>query len=363
MWTDAIEVGIATFLSNLKAPDETIQAAFTELGVEPWLGARLLLWLPIAFGREVLNEVTFSERYTVASAPDAPLLHTDDPVYVAAAARAKTMTRAEADGIATRSAELTIVSEFLTAETEAKRPANLADVPVPQLSLGTALPPMGEGDGGVPEPRAFLARFLAAHELAVAEIPGKGFTCGELRGDVRVLPNFDKAPLRGQVNYIIEHPRLMGGKALESNSAVGGTWTEAVHHSLRNFLQSSLHVLLATLIKPELGKDQVAWEVWPHRSGSYHACLGPHFFTGADPVDIGPLVNALREAFANEPGERGVHTVRLFTGRRGAKVYGQEVLLNGEPWPAGLECLADFPWPARAEFYSSRLFLMLAPYE
>ncbi|MCO4769380.1 MAG: hypothetical protein KDA24_05065 [Deltaproteobacteria bacterium] len=363
MWTDAIEVGIATFLSSPKEPEEALRDKLARLGVEPWLASRLLLWLPVAFGRAALDDVTFADAYTVDDAPAATLLASEDPIYAAAVERAKTMTRDEAKVIAARSAELTVISNYLTAEEKAGRAAGFTDVPVPQLSLATALPPLGEGDGGVPEPRAFLARFFAAHDLAVAEVPGQGFTCGDLEGDVRVFPKFEQPPLCGQVDYRFSHPRLVADVAIESNAAVGETWKDAIHHSLRNFVQSSLHVIMATLITPELGRDQVAWELWPHHTGSYKACLGAHFFTGGDPVDIGPLVNALRLAFVEEPAERDVHTVRMFTGRKGAKVYGEEVLLDGEPWEAGLHALREFGWPRRDTFYSSRLFLMLTPNE
>lgn len=363
MWTDAIELGIATFLSHPREPDEVLRQTLDRLGVEPWLASRLLLWLPVAFGRAALGEVTFSDAYTVEDAPGTELLASDDPIYAAAAERAKTMSRDEARVIAARSAELTAVSNYFTAEERRGRTPSFADVPLPALSLATALHPIPDGDGGIPEPRAFLARFFAALGLAVAEVPGEGFVSGELRGDVRVFPKLDQPPLCGQVDYRFTHPSVVGGLVIESNAAVGQTWRDAVHHSLRTFMQSSLHVILATLVGPEMGRDQVSWEHWAHHSGSYRACLGAHFFTGGDPLDIAPLVDALRVAFEDEQTERGVHSVRLFTGRSGGRVLGEEVLLDGQPWEAGLAALRAFPWPRRTSFYSSRLFLMLSPNE
>jgi len=55
MWTDAIELGVIAFLAHSEAGDGAVQDWLEALGVQPWLTARLVTWLPVAFGRRLLR--------------------------------------------------------------------------------------------------------------------------------------------------------------------------------------------------------------------------------------------------------------------------------------------------------------------
>ena len=55
VWTDAIELGVSCFLSLRGRDDDAIYDRLDALGVEPWLSSRLVVWLPIAFGRQLFR--------------------------------------------------------------------------------------------------------------------------------------------------------------------------------------------------------------------------------------------------------------------------------------------------------------------
>jgi len=55
VWTDAIELGASCFLSLRGRDDDAIYDRLDALGVEPWLSSRLVVWLPVAFGRQLLR--------------------------------------------------------------------------------------------------------------------------------------------------------------------------------------------------------------------------------------------------------------------------------------------------------------------
>jgi hypothetical protein len=96
----AIEVAVATFLARSHLEDDGLTGLLEEQGVEPWLAARLTTFLPVAFGRKLLRGVTLSPDL-MEEGVTRPL--EDDPVYLAALARAEEMTRDEAKAIGLRS--------------------------------------------------------------------------------------------------------------------------------------------------------------------------------------------------------------------------------------------------------------------
>jgi hypothetical protein len=55
-WTEAIELGVIAFLAHGEADDDDdVQDWLEALGVQPWLAAHLVTWLPVAFGRQLLR--------------------------------------------------------------------------------------------------------------------------------------------------------------------------------------------------------------------------------------------------------------------------------------------------------------------
>jgi hypothetical protein len=229
------------------------------------------------------------------------------------------------------------------------------------LALVTPLPDVQSGDGGVPEPRAMFAEFLRAHGHEVTPGPGTRLRAGELGLDALVYGRVDeRSRYRAQLDFLVSHPRLARGTLLESFAGLGNAYRDVVHDAVRKFERGSLHVLIATLLDRDSCADQVTWEHWPD---GWEACLGPQLvlYAQVGPVPIAELVDGLRDAFAREVHDRTVHAIRVFTMRNADLSYADEVLLDGETWPAGEALCRAHAWPRFESVWGTRLFLMVVP--
>ncbi|MCC6874804.1 MAG: hypothetical protein IT378_10905 [Sandaracinaceae bacterium] len=359
MWTDAIELGAVAFLANRDKDDGQVQDWLEALGVEPWLAARLVIWLPVAFGRQLLTGARLSDEYGDG---DAIRRLRDDPIFVAAMARAAHMSREEADVIALRSAEVRAINSALRHDSAQGHAPRLEDMES-ATALVTPLPAIQPSDGGVPEPRLAFAEFLRGHGHAVVPAAGTLQRTGELELDALVFGRvFDDGSYRPQVDYRVAHPRLAAGTLLESFAGFGASYREAVHDTIRKFERGSLHVLIAALLDRNSCGDQVTWEPWGDR---WDACLGAQLLLYAEvgPVLLGELLDRLRDAFLAEIRDHKIHAVRVFTMRRGEQVFANEVLLDNDPWPAGQALCAAHAWPRFEPAWGTRLFLMVVPRE
>lgn len=345
---DAVELGVACFVGLAGAPDEAIETRLEALGVERWLARRLVTWLPVVFGRLLLPEVEFPADYHSGSER---LRFADDPVFVAAQRRvSERATRSELEAIGLRSADVAAANAYLSKTTAEGRTPDLASVAT-ATALVTPLPPLGEGDGGVPEPRDTFHALLRAHGQRVE-------AC-----DARVFPRVEDGRFSLQVDFAVQDGRLSGGRLLESFGGFGATWRAAVGDALRKFEQGSVHVLIAGLFDEASCADQVTWETWPHPEGPRRVCLGPQlglYGRGAPP--LAPLVDRLRDALARVPLGTSIHALRIFTMRQGARSFSDEVLLDGEPWAEGQQLCAGFEWPTDVEtLWGTRLFALVLP--
>jgi hypothetical protein len=360
MWCEAIELGVSSFLAMREADEGTVEARLAAVGIAPWLARRLVVWLPIAFGRALLRDAPFTEDFGDGG-PPARLA--DDPIYRAAAARARRMTRDEVAAIALRSCEVSAVNAFLNDARARGATAALSDVGAMALALPSPLPPIEEGDGGLASPRAVLASLLAAHGYPVEYREGTAMRVGDVDFDARVFPRWSGEQLMLQVDFVARGRRIATDALCESFAGVGPTYSAAVVDALRKFERGSFHVIVASLFDPTSGGEQVSWESWPHPTGPFRACLGAQLvmYGGVDHAPMGDLVDALRDALRDEPLTRAVHALRLFTAWRGDVSLVNEVLLDNEPWPAGEALSRDFPWPASDRLWGTRFFAMLAP--
>src|SRR6187455_3272232 len=107
---EAVAVGISAFLEGDEPQgDDAITESLRAAGVEAWLTKRLLVFLPLAFGRRVLpEEIGVSGQL---SAGTATVELADDPVFAAATSRALQANRAELERIGLRSSEVDAVNQ------------------------------------------------------------------------------------------------------------------------------------------------------------------------------------------------------------------------------------------------------------
>jgi len=355
VWTDAIELGVSCFLSLRGRDDDAIYDRLDALGVAPWLSSRLVVWLPIAFGRQLLRAAAFPDHYVSGAVT---LRMADDPIYRASVERAGRMTRDEAYAIADRSCEVNAINQLLSSPG-----ATLAELRLAEIALASPLLPMGEGDGGVLEPRRVLRGFLEGHDLAPLPGEGTAVRVGDVEFDAHVFIPWTDGVFMPQVDFVARCPRVATGRLCESFAGIGRPYLAAMSDAVRKFERASLHVMIAALLDPGACADQVTWEDWAHPSGVFRACLGAQLvlYGGVDHAPMGDLVDALRDALAREDLSRQIHALRVYVARVGERVLSNEVLLDGEPWAAGEARGRAHAWPSSERLWGTRLFVALVP--
>ncbi|MGH3376910.1 MAG: hypothetical protein ACRDP6_19450 [Actinoallomurus sp.] len=145
----AVEVGIAAFCAGEEPPgDEDVWERLTGAGVESWLAERLLIFLPMAYTRRLLPDVSYPDGLV---GPGGRVSLAAEPVFVAASDRAQRagrdeVGRDEVGRIAVRSSEFDVINKALHAGTE------LSDLMIGETTLVEDLEPVEQGDGGIPSP-------------------------------------------------------------------------------------------------------------------------------------------------------------------------------------------------------------------
>jgi hypothetical protein len=345
MFDGAIEAGIAIFLAHRGADDETLQAELERTGVEPWLARRLVLFLPIAFGRRLLAGATMTD---MVSDGGVERRLDEEPVFVAAQLRAESAVREEIEAIGLRSCEVHAANAALNAGSE------LTDLVCSPVTLVQPLAPAGDGDGGVPSPRAVFGEMLAAHGHPVAE---------QLHVDGRVFPRLQGSSVSVQVDFSIAHPSLAMPRLVESFAGWATTWREAIAQAIGKFERSTVHTLIAGLLDRDACPDQVSWERVDHPGGAFAACLGGQLVLYAqEPVpNLGPLLDSIKRELGAVKLSRAVHALRLYVCFNQGAMVGREALLDNEAWPDGEALIEGYHWPHADHLWGSRLFLLLLP--
>lgn len=356
----AVEIGISLFLAAPEQDDPELESKLLTGGFPPWLAARLLFFVPLAFGRRLLGECQLANAYT-AGGQQHPL--EEDPVWRAVTARAAQASRDEIGALAPRSSEISAVNSFL--ESHPDRADALGELQLSAPTRVNALPPIEAseapeppeapeakrdgasiGDGGVPSPALAFRRYLEGHGHAVREDGGALFT-GELRFGARVFPRPAAKWPQVQVDFYVAHPSLAAPYLLESFAGAGERWGDALRQTIVKFERGSLHVLIAGLLDRGSCADQVEWE--PLGDAPFELCLGGALqtFGPAKAPRLAALIDRLKSALAAAALTAKVHGLRVFLAHDGARLTVVEVLLDNELWPPGVQLAEAMDWSGR----------------
>ena len=310
------------------------------------LAERLLVFLPMAFTRRLLPDVRYPD--TVA-APGGRVRLADEPVFAAAAARARNADRAEIERVALRCSEFNAINNAL------EDGADLRGLVIGETTLRDDLTPVLPGDGGVPSARAVFEDLLRGHDVPLD---------GEAQVDALLFVHpSPPGRVMAQIDFVVAHPAVAGSRLVESFAAHGTTWREAIRGALHLFERASLHPLIDGLLRPGSVPDQVQRTRYEHPGGAFDLVLGPQLTMFADrPVPpAGPVLDRLTEALRAEPLSREVHGLRLFVAYRDGELLTNEVLLDGEPWPGGEAVTAAAAAPLAEGLVAVRVFGLLVP--
>jgi hypothetical protein len=376
---EAVVVGVAAFHEGAEPPtDDEVFYRLRSAGVQEWLAERLVAFLPLAFGRRVLPGVTLADTFIDGDAVVAgdsvdggslgggPVvgggterLLASEPVFLAAAAAAEIAGRDDIERIGLRSAEFHVVNQALHAG------AQMTDLVIKPVRFPDPLPPVADGDGGVPSPAAIFAAFLRGHGLPVEGPEAGRLRVGEASFSARLIahPSPMEGVLMAQVDVAVDHPEMAEPWMVESCAGVGPTWREAIHQAMLMFERGVVHPIVEALLSRGAAPGQVSWERYDHPSGAFDLCLGAQLtlFT-ADPVPSAePLLDRLLTELREVPLSHAVHALRVFTCHRDGELITNELLLDGEPWEPGARVVATTPPPLPAGMVGQRLFGLLVP--
>jgi hypothetical protein len=343
----AVEVGIAAFCEGEEPPgDDEVWGRLTGAGVEPWLAERLLIFLPMAYTRRLLPDVRYPDQIV---APGGRVILSAEPVFVAALGRAQQAGRDEVGRIAVRSSEFSAINNALNAGSE------LSDLMLSETALAKDLEPVGQGDGGVPSPRAVFEAFLREHGVPLD---------GETKVDAKLFVHPAPAGVvMAQVDFAVSHPALERPWLVESFAGYGATWRDAIGGTVSKFGFGALHPIIDGLLRPGASPGQVERERYEHPSGAFELVLGAQINMFADrPVpSAGPLLDRLMEALRAEPLTRKVHGIRLFIAYHDGRLQTNEVLLDGDQWLGGEAVVAGDQAPLPDGRVAVRVFGLLVP--
>lgn len=343
----AVEVGIAAFCAGEEPPiDEDVWGRLTEAGVEPWLAERLLIFLPMAYTRRLLPDVSYPDGLV---APGGRVSLSAEPVFVAALGRAQRAGRGEVERIAVRSSEFNAINNLLHAGSK------LSDLMLSEAALVQDLEPVEQGDGGVPSPRAVFEDFLRGHGVPLD---------GETKVDAKLFVHPAPAGVvMAQVDFAVSHPALAKPWLVESFAGHGATWRDAIGGAVSMFNLGALHPIVDGLLRPGAAPDQVERERYEHPSGAFELVLGAqiNLFTDRSVPSAEPLLDRLLEALRAEPLTRKVHGLRLFIAYHDGQLQTNEVLLDSEQWPGGEAVVADGHAPLPDGRVAVRIFGLLVP--
>ena len=352
MLDSAVEVGIATYLAHPQTDDDEIRAFLERAGVEEWLAARLVAFLPVALGRVVLTGATMAD--TLNDGVERPLA--DEPVFGAAQERARRASRQEIEVIGLRSSEVHAVNAAL------QHGSRLEDLVLSPVTLVSPLPPCGSGHGGIPSPRQAFVE--SSRPTVTRSRPARArLHSGSLQLDARVFPRVKESAVSVQVDLAVRHPALAVTWLLESFGGMAATWSDALGQTIDKFQRASLHPLIAALLDCTSCVDQVSWERMEHPGGAFDACLGGQLvlYTPEPVPDLRPLLDSFTRALSDVPLSRAVHGLRLYVCWNGDQMLSNEVLLDNEPWEAGVALAAGHGWPGAGGLRATRLFWLLVP--
>lgn len=342
----ALEIGIAAFCAGEEPPsDDVFWERLTRAGVEPWLAERLLVFLPMAYVRRLLPDVTYPDAVRDSRGQ---VLLAQEPVFVAAYERAQYANRAEFERIAFRSSTFAVINEALNAGSQ------LADLALAEPVLFKDLEPAVEGDGGVPSPQAIFEAFLREHGVSLGD---------DTRVDTKLVVHpAPEGTVMAQVDFAVSHPALAEQWLVESFAGYGTTWREAIGRAVDSFRLGALHPIVDGLLLPGAAADQVERERYDHPDGTFELVLGAQSTLFAETVpSVEPLLDRLLEALRAEKLSRRVHGLRLFVAHNDGALLNNEVLLDSRPWSGGEAVVVDHPALIAEGRVATRVFGLLVP--
>ncbi|MGE0395119.1 MAG: DUF6348 family protein [Kofleriaceae bacterium] len=322
---------LSAFHANPDLGDGELIEILEEAGLPH--AARAVMMLPLAYGRRILDGlVTVTPTYVDG---DRELVLADDPIFAAADRLARSeASRADLDRVGLRSSEVDAVNQALH---HGSKPEDLVLSP-PRMRITEREVPVH------PDAQETLDELVRAHHSTLSL-------------EARVFPGRIS---KGRVQLQLDVVAKVGDRELiESFGGFATTIHGALGDTIKKFTGGTLHVLLATLDRRELGGDQVEWEPW----GDFDACLGSvlRMWSPGGPPHLSEYLDALKRELLASNLSPDIHWVRTYLATDGKEQLGLDMLVDNDGWPPGQKLAREWPWPVADAYYAIRHFFMLIP--
>lgn len=158
---------------------------------------------------------------------------------------------------------------------------------------------------------------------------------------------------------------LLGDRPLVENIAgFGSTLSAARSQAFGKMLLNIFHVVIEALTPHACEQPQCDIELWERGGRKWQVFLGPVLQQHSSGFVLGDaqreFLGNLQELFLREVSP-GPHWVRVFLGSFQNQIKATEVLLDNEPWPAGLALMQSKHWPTSDEYQSFRHIFVALP--
>lgn len=210
-----------------------------------------------------------------------------------------------------------------------------------------------------------LVLAIEAHGLSVQR---EGDTLlvdeGRLILNADVFEN-DKAARTTVVLELQARSPLLGERPIiECFVGIGDSPEDASGDAFNKMLLGTFHVLVEALTRHACDDGQVDIEHWEGETTSWRAFVAPllthHSSTSALAGTYSTLFVGLQDLF-RRTAPPGPHWMRVFVGAFDGELQACEVLVDNEPWEAGLSLLQSQAWQCQDEYQSVRHFVLMMP--
>jgi hypothetical protein len=150
---------------------------------------------------------------------------------------------------------------------------------------------------------------------------------------------------------------------IESTGGMGQTQEAQIHNALATFADGTFHAILAAFFdhEPSDHASRHEWVIGGRKRtidlGLITTAFGYPVGTDGQP-DLAFFDHFKRHLEA-QPLPPGTHWVRLYQMRFRGQDMCNEVLLDNDPWEAGMAGMAAFDWPVNDKPYDVRAFLVI----
>ncbi len=164
-------------------------------------------------------------------------------------------------------------------------------------------------------------------------------------------------PAGASLQFIVRVFLPSGERIDEYFAGIAQDERSAIIDALRNFADSSFHVIISALLDHLC--EHATVEKWTINGIDRRVTLGAVTSRGGVPGNYLQWFREFEQMAKASSLPGGIHWIRIFHGQSNPSNATTEVLLDNEHWQPMESGIAALDWPAKDTFYTARLFLII----